>query len=427
MKTLQKQMDKFYEETGYQLKVKDGKPYYDGYLCLYNSMVTELPDNLVVGGSLNLQGTKITKLPNNLVVDGSLDLYSTKITELPENLVIGGYLNVYGTKITELPERLVVGGHLDLRDTKIIKLPDNLVIGGGLGLSGTKITELPENLVVGGSLDLEGTRITKLPERLVVGDWLDLYGTNITALPDNLMVGGWLDLRDTEITKLPDNLVVGSTLDLRDTEITKLPDNLVVRGSIDLEGTKITELPKNLVIGDYIYGMTHNPITPTLSKDAKEKLKKIRNFLQWTIGNKTYIKVDGIFGVVDNHKGNVWRTHRVGKEELLYVVTDGEGHYAHGNTLKEAKDDLIYKINDRDTSSYENLSLDDEVSFEEAIAMYRTITGACAAGTRDFVENRLPKPHKEMYSIKEIIDLTDGEYGSETFKDFLTKRNESED
>jgi len=208
-------------------------------------------------------------------------------------------------------------------------------------------------------------------------------------------------------------------LDLRYTEISELPDNLIVGGSLGLYGTKITELPENLVIGSDIYGISNTSIRPTLSQEAKERLQKVYKPLQWNVGGKTYIKADDIFSVVDSHRGNVWKTHKIGKEETLYVVTDGEGHYAHGSTLKEAKSDLIYKINDRDTSIYENLSLDDEVSFEEAIVMYRTITGACDAGTRGFVESRLPKPHKEKYSIKEIIELTDGEYGSKRLKEFF--------
>ena len=66
------------------------------------------------------------------------------------------------------------------------------------------------------------------------------------------------------------------------------------------------------------------------------------------------------------------------------------------------------------------MSLDDELTFEEAIAAYRTITGACSAGTRNYIENRLPKPHKAKYTIREIINLTDGEYGAEKFKNFFT-------
>lgn len=47
------------------------------------------------------------------------------------------------------------------------------------------------------------------------------------------------------------------------------------------------------------------------------------------------------------------------------------------------------------------------------------ITGACSPGTRDYIANRLPKPHKAKYSIGEIITLTDGEYKNKKFKEFF--------
>ena len=126
-----------------------------------------------------------------------------------------------------------------------------------------------------------------------------------------------------------------------------------------------------------------------------------------------------MFTEVDSHHGNVYRVHKLGSENQLYIVTDGDNHWAHGDTLQEARADLIYKINDRDTSMYEGMTLDDTLTFEEAIVAYRTITGACSPGTRDYIANRLPKPHKEKYSIGEIITLTNGEYGSEMFSKFF--------
>lgn len=379
-KTLQEQINKFYGETGYKLEIKDGRAYYKD----------------------------------------SLDLRITNVTKLPDNLVVGKHLDLSNTKITELPNNLIVGGYLDLSRTNITKLPDNLLVGGSLYLSESKITELPNNLVVGNNL--YDPRITKLPDNLVVGGYLDLASSKIKKLPENFVVGGYLDLRYTKITELPENLVVGDSLDLRHTMITKLPESLIVGNILNLYSTKITKLPNDLIVGGAAIGMIYQPIFPTLTQEGKKKLQKIKSFLQWNAGGKIYIKVDGIFSVVDSHRGNVWITHRIGKNETLYVITDGNGHYAHGNTLKEAKADLIYKINNRDASIYKNLSLNDEVSFEEAIAMYRTVTGACVAGTRDFIKNRLPEPHKEKYTIREVIKLTNGEYGSETFKNFFDKK-----
>ncbi len=59
-----------------------------------------------------------------------LDLSSTDITELPEDLYIGGDLNISYTNITELPKGLRVDGNLDLRGTDITEGPDDIYVGG---------------------------------------------------------------------------------------------------------------------------------------------------------------------------------------------------------------------------------------------------------------------------------------------------------
>ncbi|MDT7261299.1 hypothetical protein [Citrobacter freundii] len=67
--------------------------------------------------------------------------------------------------ITALPDNLTVGGSLDLRGTSITALPDNLTVGGSLYLRGTSITALPDNLTVGGSLYLRPEKITNVSYR----------------------------------------------------------------------------------------------------------------------------------------------------------------------------------------------------------------------------------------------------------------------
>ena len=260
----------------------------------------------------------------------------------------------------------------------------------------------------GGSLDLRVTGITALPDNLTVGGSLDLRGTGITALPDNLTVGGYLDLSGTGITALPDNLTVGGYLDLSGTGITALPDNLTVGGSLYLENcTGITGEVK---------------VNKKLSSKAIAAISRVSNMpIFWEWNDRAYIKVDDMFTTIDSHHGNVYRVHKLNSREQLYLVTDGENHWAHGRTLQEARADLIFKINDRDTSVYKNMSLDDTLTYEEAIAAYRTITGACAAGTRDYIENRLPKPHKEKYTVQEMITLTGKEYGGKKFSEFFKK------
>lgn len=49
--------------------------------------------------------------------------------------------------------------------------------------------------------------------------------------------------------------------------------------------------------------------------------------------------------------------------------------------------------------------------------MYRVITGACEAGTRNFVEGLSKR--KKKYTVAEIIEQTKGQYGNDTFKEFF--------
>ena len=243
---------------------------------------------------------------------------------------------------------------------------------------------------------------------LYYGGGLDLKNTGITSLPDNLTVGGELDLSGTGITSLPDNLTVGGGLYLSGTGITSLPDNLTVGGELYLSGTGITDTSK---------------VNRTLSVDVRRKIAAKQNMMVvWEWSNRTYIKVDGIFSVVDKHHGNVWCVHQLGSKKQTYIVTDGENHYAHGDSIDEARKDLVYKICDRNKSEYESLTLDSKLTYNEAVECYRVITGACAAGTRNFCKNILPESkRKEKYTVRKIIELTRGQYGNEEFKNFFNK------
>lgn len=392
----------FEKETGYKLEIRNGKPYYIGDLDLRDITISSIPNYLTVDGNLFLKGDNAKLIPDNLTVLDKLSIWRANIKSLPNNLIVR-----YG---------------LDFIDSTIENIPNNTVIGGWLNLSGTAITELPDNLTIGGTLYLRNSKITSLPNNLTVGGGIDLSNSSIKTIPQNLTVHTFLDLGDTNITSLPDNLTVGGYLDLEYSNIIKIPNNLTVYGYLCLEGTKIEEVPNDSLIYGCIYYNDNRMVHPSLPLEYYDKRQKFRNEpIFWKSNGVKYIKVDDILSIIDSHHGNVYRTHQVGYNKELYIVTDGENNWAHGETLKEAKLDLIYKISDRDTSAYKNMSLDDVLTFEEAIIAYRTITGACSAGTRYFIEHRLPEPRKKTYTIGEIIELTDNEYGSDKFKEFFGK------
>lgn len=169
----------------------------------------------------------------------------------------------------------------------------------------------------------------------------------------------------------------GGYLYLRDTGITALPDNLTVGGYLYLRGTGITDEVK---------------VNKTFSPKAIAAINRVSNRpIFWKWNNRSYIKVDDMFTAIDSHHGNVYRVHKLNSREQLYLVTDGENHWAHGNTLQDARADLIFKINDRDTSVYKNMSLDDTLTYEEAIAAYRTITGGVCSWYKRLHREQTPK------------------------------------
>ena len=225
------------------------------------------------------------------------------------------------------------------------------------------------------------------------GGSLDLSGTQITALPDNLTVGGSLYLRNTQITALPDNLTVGGWLYLRNTQITALPDNLTVGGWLDLSGTQIT------------------------NKDRK----KVKAFYEGKYKPNAWLYCDRMLIHVKRKKKVGEYTYYVGKIPTLNVISDGE-HYAHCKSIKQGILDLRFKkAKNRGSEQYKDLTLESVLTYDDAVMCYRIITGACSAGTEHFLNGL--KETKEKYTVAEIIELTEGQYGSNTFKNYFKKKS----
>ena len=249
--------------------------------------------------------------------------------------------------------------------------------------------------------------------------WLRDNGADETLLDENGVYNGSLYLGQNRLTSVtfPEGMTIGGYLDLRYNQLTSVtfPEGMTIGGSLYLGQNRLTSVtfPEGMTIGGYLdlrYNQLTSPVVPPQTKEAP-------SVLHWKWRDKHYIKADGIFQQVVSHRGKVYRVKDIGAKDVTYLVTDGNGRWSHGKTLKEAREDLIYKISDRDTSKYEALTLDSVLSKAEAIQCYRVITGACAAGTRSFCET-LGKM-KSKYSIREIIELTKGQYGHESFAEFF--------
>ncbi|MBP9845809.1 MAG: hypothetical protein KBD43_07135, partial [Saprospiraceae bacterium] len=330
-------------------------------------------------------------------------LYLRSVTSIPEgfNPTVGGYLDL--RSVTSIPEGFnpTVGGYLDLGSVTSIPEGFNPTVGGSLDLG--SVTSIPEgfNPTVGGSLDLGS--VTSIPEGFnpTVGGYLDLG--SVTSIPEgfNPTVGGSLYLGS--VTSIPEgfNPTVGGSLDLG--SVTSIPEgfNPTVGGYLYLRS--VTSIPEGFNKEDY-ENKPVPPVTPC-------------KFLSWDQGR--YIFCDDRFSEVISKKRNVWRLKDLNKNNEYYLITDNKGNYAHGDTIQEAKEDLLYKTTEKDTSQFKNIDLNESIPFEKCISMYRAITGACAAGVRNFIEGAGIK--KKKYSINEIIKLTKNQYGGNSFSNFFNK------
>ncbi len=256
--------------------------------------------------------------------------------------------------------------------------------GGSLWLDSLK--SIPEgfNPTVGGDLLLASLK--SIPEGFnptVGGDlWLD----SLKSIPEgfNPTVGGSLELRG--LTSIPEgfNPTVGGDLGLD--SLKSIPEgfNPTVGGSLGLEFRhgKFTKLHN----GDYVEGR--------------------------------YLYADGILTHIKRKVAlSGGFTLYIGKINGRNVVCDGK-NYAHCNKLREGIADLLFKsAKDRGSAQYKGMSLDTEVTPEEAVTMYRIITGACRQGSERFVQS-LGKL-KEKYTIREIAEITKGQYNASAFTAFF--------
>jgi hypothetical protein len=353
-------------------------------------------------------GITIEQFYGNEKIEGTL--YLSSLTSIPEgfNPTVGGSLDLHS--LTSIPEGFnpTVGSSLDLSSLTSIPKGFNPTVGGSLDLH--SLTSIPEgfNPTVGSSLYLSS--LTSIPEGFNPTVGSSLYLSSLTSIPEgfNPTVGGSLYLHS--LTSIPEgfNPTVGGSLDLR--SLTSIPEGFNPTVGSSLYLSSLTSIPEgfNPTVGGSLYlnGLNYN----------YNKLP-LDYLFSWQNGK--YIQVDGIFTEVLNKKGNVWKVKKLNSDKEFYLITDGE-RYAHGDTIKEAKQDLIFKIGNRTKEDYQDLRLDSVLNLEDGIVCYRVITGACSFGVKDYMKNRM-KTKKKKYTISEIIEMTEEEYGGKTFKQFFNK------
>ena len=104
-------------------------------------------------------------------------------------------------------------------------------------------------------------------------------------------------------------------------------------------------------------------------------------------------------------------------DEEIYIVKEKDLS-AHGETLKEAMDDLIYKKTQNE--EIENIVAEIKKTGKVNRAQYRAITGACQYGTNKFCKEHNIQDLEEI-SLKELRKILINDYGAEKFWNLIDK------
>jgi hypothetical protein len=170
------------------------------------------------------------------------------------------------------------------------------------------------------------------------------------------------------------------------------------------------------------FDCSYNQLT-SLEGSPKELSDQVKPLIQERIFDakivRGYVYADDILEKLISRrtKGSleIFKTRKIGSSKEGYVVKRGVT-FSHGTTLKQAIEDLMFKVSDRDTSEYESWKVSETKKKPELIQAYRKITGACESGVKSFLSS---KKIEDKMTIGKVIKLTEGHYGHNEFKQFF--------
>ena len=332
------------------------------------------------------------------VFEGDLTTEAGKVYEYTE--ITGSlYINT-DAKFDALTS---VGGNLHISaDAKLDALTS---VGGNLHISAD--AKLDALTSVGGYLYIRAG--AKLDALTSVGGNLQISAdAKLDALTS---VGGYLQISaDAKFDALT---IVGGNIDIN--ADAKLDALTSVGGSLYISAD--AKLDALTSVGGSLYINADAKLDAPNAKKADHTAgAKCSAMLLSSFAAAGFSFADRILARIVSTRGPVSRVIICGKTEISYVVSDDEGNYAHGDTLAEARSDLAVKRVSKDLTQFKSWKLDKTVSKGDAILAYRAITGACAKGTRLWLEQRQTP---EKITVKEIISLTKGAYGAERFAGFF--------
>jgi hypothetical protein len=255
---------------------------------------------------------------------------------------------------------------------------------GNLEIRNAADAEKYKNITkVTGYLSINGSAKLDAPALTSVGGYLSIYSSaKLDALTS---VGGYLSINSS------------AKLDA----LTSVGGYLSINSSAKLDAPALTSVGGDL----YIY------------KKGSFTANKL-----YCGGYDKFTVLDGIGCVVLSEKQSngvtvlMCRHSKIKNQKVIgdkFYVAQSGGNNAHGKTIAEATQELLFKTGSRDVEQYRNMPTTTKKTPVQWALIYRAITGACQYGTSKFIESR--SNLKKHYTLAEIIIQTKGQFGHEEF------------
>lgn len=162
---------------------------------------------------------------------------------------------------------------------------------------------------------------------------------------------------------------------------------------------------------------------------------------------KECVDFGGVTSLVVKRFKHVYEVIDLHDNKKYYIISTNNT-FAIGDTIKEAKNEFIYKIDCDNVSKYlekfKKVTLDDRLNYRESIELIRSTTHMCESGTKEVFENieyfteviknmiergEIPKDymHSGTIAIRDILKAYGGKFNWEYLFNFFQDRITRED
>ncbi|MDL2304920.1 hypothetical protein LJC72_06230 [Bacteroides sp. OttesenSCG-928-D19] len=322
-----------------------------------------------------------------------------------------------------------IENYLDLSSFTYIPNGFNPVVLDSLDLNG--LTTTPENFSPTVDENLYLTNVTTVSAGFCPTVGESLYLDRTTSLSENFAPIIEENLNLSALKEIPRSFapVVGENLWL--SNVVSIPDDMEIIVGGDLDLRSLTKIPKGLklIVGGDLKLNSLSCIPPDFKPMVQGCLWiNCGSYTTQTWRDGKYIRADDMTLEVLSHCGNEYKVRKINDTYESFLVTDGKGKWAYGETLEEAKLNLVYRVSNWDIEHYKHLTLNSVVSYEDAVEAYIAVTTDRwhftkfeeAKTYKHFFES-LFKEKKEKYKLSEFLDIIVEHCNSDDFKQFLVE------